>query len=94
MFKITGLDELSREIEEAQKAFAEIDGELGSVNFNPHDPASIEAANQTMEQTIDERLGRYANNSIVAPMIEEVKEKYREAIVEKAAEARLEDGDD
>ncbi|MCB2013315.1 MAG: hypothetical protein KDE67_00305 [Sphingobium sp.] len=93
MFKITGLDKLTRELDEAQKAFAEIDGELGAVNFDPNDPASIEAAIQGMEEMIDAKLGAYANNSIVSPMVDEMKEKYREAIIEKAAEARLGDGE-
>lgn len=46
MFKIEGLDQLTRNIEQAQKAMAGIDGELGTVKFNPHDPASIDAAVQ------------------------------------------------
>ena len=48
MFKISGLDQLTRQLEQAQQAFAEIDGELGTVEFNPHDPASIEAASQVL----------------------------------------------
>ncbi|AEG48443.1 hypothetical protein Sphch_0748 [Sphingobium chlorophenolicum L-1] len=94
MFKITGLDKITRELGEAQKAFAEIDGELGTVNFDPNDPASIEAAIQGVEEMIDAKLGNYASNSIVAPMVDEMKEKYREAIIEKAAGARLGDGED
>jgi len=94
MFKITGLDKITRELDEAQKAFAEIDGELETVNFDPNDPASIEAAIQGMEEIIHSKLGSYARNSIVAPMVDEMKEKYREAIIEKAAEARSGDGED
>jgi len=93
MFKIAGLDKITRELDEAQKALAEIDGELGAVNFDPHDPVSIEAAIQEMEAMIDTKIGSYASNSIVGPMVEEMKEKYREAIVEKAAEVRLADGE-
>lgn len=94
MLKITGFDKLSRELKEAQKAFAEIDGDLGTVNFDPHDPASIEAAIQSVEEMIDEKLSGYMSNSIVAPMADEMKAKYRGAILEKAGEARLEDSDD
>jgi hypothetical protein len=89
VIKITGLDQLSRTIEDAQKAMSELDGELGSVSFDPQDPASIEAAIKAAEQLIEERVGRYSANSIVGPMIGELKEKYREAILEKAAGARL-----
>lgn len=93
MLKITGLDKITRELDEAQKAIAEIDGKLGAVNFDPYDPINIEAAIQEMEEMIDAKLGGYARNSIIGPMVCEMKEKYREAIVDKAAQARLADGD-
>jgi len=89
MFKIDGLDKLTRDLEQAQKAMAAIDGELGSVSFDPEDPASIEAAVQEMERLIDERLGSYVSNPLVGPMVESLKEKYREGIVQKAAAARI-----
>lgn len=92
--KITGFDKLSRQLEDAQKAFAELDGELGTVSFIPDDPASIENAIRQVEEMIDDRVGRYASNPFVAPLIEGAKEQYREAIIEKAAAARLEEGDE
>lgn len=90
MVKITGLDKLTRTLDDAQKAIAAIDGKLGAVNFNPNDPGSIEAAIAQMEAMIDERLGDYASNPIVAPMMEGMKERYRDAIIERAAQARME----
>ena len=89
VFKIEGLEKLQRQIAEAERAFAEVDGELGSVSFNPENPESIEAAIVSMEQMIDGRLGPYANNPLVGPMIDEMKDKYRTAIIDRAAEARL-----
>lgn len=83
MFKITGLDKLHRELEEAQRALSELDGELGTVNFNPHDPASIEAAIQSVYRMVDERAGQYASNPIVEPLIEQMKETYRETSFKK-----------
>jgi hypothetical protein len=94
MFKITGLDDLSRELEDAQKALAEINGELGVVNFDPHDAASIENAIQRMEEMIDGKVGRYSGNPIVGPMIQQMKNHYRDGIIEKAAKARLKAGDE
>lgn len=88
MFKITGLDKLSRDLEDAQKAMSEMDGKLGSVSFDPHDPASIEAAIQEVERLIDERLGSYASNPIVGPLAEGMKKQYRQGIIDKAAAAR------
>jgi hypothetical protein len=90
MIDITGLDKLMLELDEAKKALSAIDGELGTINFDPHDPASIEAAIQDVENMIDERLGSYATNPIVAPIIEQMKESYRAAVIERAAAARLE----
>lgn len=88
--KITGFDKLQRQLKDAQKALSAIDGELGKVHFNPDDPASIDGAIKEMENILDERVGQYASNPIVAPLIEGAKESYRQAILDKAAEARLE----
>ncbi|PPA97522.1 hypothetical protein [Pseudomonas aeruginosa] len=57
MFKITGLDKLQKNLKDAQRALSELDGELGVVNFDPNDPASIEGAIQSVNRMIDERLG-------------------------------------
>lgn len=92
--KISGLDGLGRQLEDAQKALSELDGELGTVNFTPDDPASIEAAIRQIEDIIDERVGQYASNPFVAPLIDGLKEQYREGIIEQAAAARLSEGEE
>lgn len=92
MFK--GLGKLQRELKEAERAMEELDGELGSVSFDPQDPQSIEIAIQTAFQIVDERVGRYSSNQIVGPLIDQIKETYRENLVEMAAKARLEAKDD
>ncbi|MAC35346.1 hypothetical protein [Parahaliea mediterranea] len=94
MFKIAGLDKLQKEFKEAERALSELDGELGVVNFDPHDPASIEAAINSVYQMIDERTAEYASNSIVGPLVDQMKEKYREHILRKAAETRLKSDED
>ena len=92
MLKINGLDRLSKNLEDAQKAIAEIDGELGSVNFDPQDPESIEAAIQETARLLDERLGSYASNPIVGQLAENIKGQYRQAILDKATTARIQTG--
>ena len=94
MFKITGLDKLQRELAEAQRALSNLDGELSTFRFDPHDPASIEAAIQSVNQMLDQHAGQYASNPIVGPMIDQMKAAYRESIVEKAATARLKPKED
>lgn len=91
---ITGLDKLQRQIVEAQKVLEALDGELCTVNFNPHEPESIEAAIQQVWTVIDERVGAYTSNPIIGPLAEEMKEKYREEILERAATARVEEEDE
>lgn len=90
MFKIEGLDKLARDLDAAQKALSELDGELGSVSMDPYDPASIEVAIQEADRLVDERVAPYASNPLVAQLVEEVKEAQREALLERAAAARLE----
>ena len=89
MFKMEGLDKLSRDLADAQKAMEALDGELGKVSFEADDPASIEAAVQQIMQTLDERVGHYASNPIVSEIVDGLKLQYRQAILDKAAAARL-----
>jgi len=58
--KISRLDQLNRQLADAQKALENLGGELGTVGFDPNGPASIEAAIQSVEAIIDDRLGQYA----------------------------------
>ncbi len=90
---LKGLDKLQRQLKQAQEALNGLDGELGSVSFDPRDPGSIEAAISDVGRMIDERLGSYAANPFIGPLATKMKERYREALLEKAAAARLK-GDD
>lgn len=94
MLKITGLNKLQKELKEAEQALSELDGELGVVNFDPDDPASIEAAIQSVMRVIDSRIEPYADNPIVGSLADQMKESYRENILQKAAEARLQSDED
>ena len=89
MFKIEGLDKLQRDLKRVQDAISELDGDLGSVSFNPDDPESIDLAISSMEKLIDEKVAGLEDNDIVASLIDEMKGQYRALILEKAAEARL-----
>jgi hypothetical protein len=91
---IKGLDELSRKMKELEMAIAALDGEIGSVNFDPNDPQSIEVAIQKMEQAVDERVGDYSRNDMIEGIVSEVKERYRQVILERASEARNEQEDE
>jgi hypothetical protein len=89
MIKIEGLDQLSRQFDEAQKGLSQLDDEVGSVRFDPHDPESIEDAVQKVESMIDEKLGTDIENPIIASLAQQMKDKYRDGIIELAATSRL-----
>ncbi len=91
MLKLTGLDDFSRQLSETSDALKELDGPLGTVRFNIDDRESIEAAIQQMNAMIDAKISRYAGNPILDPLAANLKEKYRAAILNNAAEARLRD---
>ena len=90
MFRISGLDKLSRQLEQAQEALGELDGELGAVQFDPSDPASIEAAIQHVEQLVESRVAAWPDNPLVRQVAGGLKEQYRRTIIDRAAQARLE----
>ena len=89
MIKISGLNELTKQLKEAQTAIASIDGQIGLVTFLDDDPSSIEMAIQEVENMVDSKLSKYKNNPLVAPIILNMKKHYREGIIQRAAESRL-----
>lgn len=89
MVKIKGLNSLQKTLSEAQVAFEAVNGELGTLTFNPQDPSSIEAAIIESERLIDERLGAFTENKIIESLIQQMKETFRTALIEKATMARL-----
>jgi len=86
--KITGLDELQKQIDDAAKALQALDGELTAVRYNPNDPSSVEAAVVQIEQTIDAKISPYRGNKIVENLTAQLKERYRQQIYDRAAKAR------
>jgi hypothetical protein len=87
--KTTGIDQLQRKLEQAGQAFKALDGEIATLRFDPDDAASIDRAIHDMEAAIDSKAAPYAGNSFVEPVVQQLKEKYRSAILERAAAARL-----
>lgn len=88
--KITGLDKLSRKMDELSKFGSDIDGRLGEVSFDPNDPGDIERAIAEMESMVDERASSYPRNDAIQNIAGQMKEKYRQAILNKAEASRLE----
>jgi len=85
---ISGLDNLNKQMKELKFAADALDGEY-AVNFDAHDPVSIENAIQEAYSMVDQRAGKYSSNSLVVPLIEQTKESLREHILNSAEERRL-----
>lgn len=93
-FRITGLDKLRRDLQQASEAFRALDGEIASVRFDPADLSSVEVAISEMEQAIDRRIAPFSDNELVRNMMTELKAKYRDQILERAANASSKREDD
>lgn len=95
--KINGLNQLSKQLEQVGKFAKEIDGTLGKVSFDPFDAESIEHAIVNIENLIDERAQSYSSNPMVVELVANMKNSYRQQIIDRAAAARIgenEDNDD
>jgi hypothetical protein len=73
------------------KALNEINGDLGSVSFDAHDPESISLAIRKMENMVDEKVAGFERNDIVNNLTQQLKDKFRQNILESAAAKRLEE---
>lgn len=89
--KIEGLDQLTKQLKQLENFAKEIDGLLGEVRFDPFDAESIEHAIVDIENLIDQKAQDYSSNPMIAELVANLKENYRQQIIDKAAEARLEE---
>jgi predicted nucleotide-binding protein len=92
-FKIKGLDDLQREMTLLSQVAEALDGKLAAVNFDPHDQTSVERAIADMKLAIDQRVSGFGSSTMVDNLVAELKQKYEEDILARAAAARLTDGD-
>ena len=86
MFEIKGLDQLNKTLSELGKVTDELEGELGTIQF---DAESIELAIVEMENMIDKKFENYASNPVAIDMADGIKAAYRQMIIDKASEARI-----
>lgn len=86
--KITGLDKLTRQLDEAGKAAKALDGDLATINFDPNDPASVRSAVREMERAVDQKVSRWRGNPLVDDMATKTKAAMRDGINKRARAAR------
>lgn len=88
MFEIKGLEKLMRQLDELQRAMADLDGDIATVKFNPHDQRDVERAIREMERAIDAKVAPYQHNPTVRNIATAAKQNFRERLLKRAADAR------
>ena len=83
-----GFDKLQRQLKNASEALKTLDGEIATIQFNPEDQASVEAAIADMKLAIDSRVAGYDDNPFVAQIAEQMKEKYENHILEQVMDSK------
>jgi hypothetical protein len=90
--KITGLDDLQRDLGQASQALEALGGELTTVKFDPNDPSSVDLAIADVEAAIDAKVASFRGNPIVEQFVEGIKEQYRSDLLERASAERFKRG--
>ena len=86
--KITGLDQLQRQLAQASEAFKSLDGTIATLRFNPHAPASIDAAHREIDEALDVKIAPYQGNRLVENVAKALREKYHAHIEKLVTEAK------
>ena len=88
--KITGLDEMQRDLQQARRAFKSLDGEITRLKFEPDDQGSINAALRQLDNAIDAKLRPYRGNILVEAVAKSLREEFRKGFLKRVEEARRE----
>ena len=84
--KMNCFDGKANHLKELQSFMSEIDGDIGTVNFNAQHPESVTKAIANMGKMIDEKAKNYQNNPCIMEMVEGIKSNYKQQILDKASE--------
>jgi hypothetical protein len=88
MANVMELYQMRLRVEDACRAFQSLDRELAKIDVASGDAASIEAALRRIEAAIDRKAAPFRGNRCVDPYVQPLKDKYRAAILAKAAAAK------
>jgi hypothetical protein len=84
-FKLTGMSEVTRNLEELKKA---LDGVVAKVSFDPLNSQDVERAIREVEQKVDFKMAPYVSTPGVPEIAAGLKMEYRKALLQKGEEAR------
>jgi hypothetical protein len=82
---INGLQKLQRELEDAARAVGSLDGPIANLSVDPNNPS---AAIREMESAVDRKVAPYGGNTLVSQLVRDMKNKFRERILERARTPR------
>ena len=83
---------LTKRLKELEQFLGELENYSQTLSFDPFDAESIENALIQMENMIDGRGQYSATNPMIEKIASELKDKYRKAIIDKAAKYRAVNG--
>lgn len=83
--KLTGLSEVTRNMEALKRA---LDGAVAKASFDPHNPQDVERAIREVMMKVDMKMAPYISAPGVPEIASGLKDDYRKAILQKANEAR------
>ncbi|OTP65714.1 hypothetical protein [Caballeronia sordidicola] len=74
-------DEMTRILEEAAEGLKALEDEVITAEFDPDDPASVEAAIAHVEAVIDAKIARFRGNRLVDEAADAIKAECRANIL-------------
>ncbi|OTP77281.1 hypothetical protein PAMC26577_08465 [Caballeronia sordidicola] len=79
-------DEMTRILEEASAGLKALEEEVIRTQFDPDDPASVQAAIDHVEHTIDAKIAPFRGNRLVEEAAEQIKAECRANILQQVAD--------
>jgi hypothetical protein len=79
-------DEMTRILEEASEGLKALEEEVITTQFDPDDPASVQAAIDHVENAIDMKIAPYRGNRLVEEAADQIKEECRTNILQQVAD--------
>ena len=80
-------DALTRTLAEAGEGLKVLQEEVITAGFDPDEPASVEAAIQHVEATIDAKVARFYGNALVREAADKIKAEGRANILQQVEAA-------
>jgi hypothetical protein len=79
-------DEMTRILEEAAEGLKALEDEVITAEFDPDDPASVEAAIAHVEAVIDAKIARFRGNRLVDEAADAIKAECQASILQQVAD--------